>query len=157
MSANKKLILMRHAKSSWKFPELSDHQRPLNKRGIRDAPRMGSFLQKSDYIPDLILVSNAKRTLQTLELLGKHFQDIPKKIISNLYDATLEDLLSEIHQIPIGKTAMIIGHNPGLEILIDRLTKENHIMPTASVAIVEQKKQKWMVREILKPKEIFAN
>ena len=46
MSANKKLILMRHAKSSWKFPELSDHQRPLNKRGIRDAPRMGSFAKK---------------------------------------------------------------------------------------------------------------
>jgi len=67
----KSLLILRHAKSSWKHPELNDHERPLNKRGKNDAPRMGKLLQKEKLIPDAILSSTAMRASATAESVVK--------------------------------------------------------------------------------------
>jgi len=150
----RRLIVMRHAKSSWEFPKLSDHDRPLNKRGLRDAPRMGNLLKEINYIPDLILVSSSKRALQTLEGIGKFFKHIPNKIKSEIYHASIQDLLSVLKEFPSQKTIMIIGHNPSLEILINHLSGEFHIMPTASIALLVEGQKKWSVKDVLRPKEI---
>jgi len=69
--AMKTLLLLRHAKSSWKHPELADHDRPLNKRGKRTAPRVSALLQDEDLIPDLILCSPAVRAHTTARLVAK--------------------------------------------------------------------------------------
>jgi phosphohistidine phosphatase len=67
----KTLLIMRHAKSSWKDPDLPDHDRPLNKRGKHDAPSMGKLLKDEDLIPDLIISSTAARAKKTAELVAK--------------------------------------------------------------------------------------
>jgi phosphohistidine phosphatase len=66
----KSVLILRHAKSSWKHPELSDHDRPLNKRGKRDAPIMGRLLKKEDLVPDIIMTSTAIRARSTAEPLA---------------------------------------------------------------------------------------
>ena len=71
LDAMKTLLLLRHAKSSWKHPELADHDRPLNKRGKRTAPRVSALLQDEDLIPDLILCSSAVRAHTTALLVAK--------------------------------------------------------------------------------------
>ena len=67
----KTLLILRHAKSSWNYPELSDYDRPLNKRGKRDAPRMGKFLREQKLTPDRILTSSAKRARRTASKVAK--------------------------------------------------------------------------------------
>src|ERR671934_2596347 len=67
----KSLLILRHAKSSWKHPELSDHDRPLNKRGKRDAPKIGHLLKEKDLVPDLIISSTAVRAEKTAKLVAK--------------------------------------------------------------------------------------
>ena len=67
----KTLLILRHAKSSWNNLDLPDYDRPLNKRGKRDAPRMGDFLRHQDLVPDLIISSTAKRAKKTAKLFAK--------------------------------------------------------------------------------------
>jgi len=67
----KSLLILRHAKSSWKHPELTDHDRPLNKRGKRDAPRMGKILRSEHLIPEAIISSTAARAHVTAEAVAK--------------------------------------------------------------------------------------
>ena len=67
----KTLLILRHAKSSWKDASLADHDRPLNKRGKRDAPRMGRLLQEQDLVPDRIISSTAKRARNTAKAVAK--------------------------------------------------------------------------------------
>jgi phosphohistidine phosphatase len=67
----KTLLILRHAKSSWKFPDLADHDRPLNKRGKRDAPKIGNLLKEKDLVPDLIISSTAVRAKRTAKMVAK--------------------------------------------------------------------------------------
>lgn len=67
----KTLLILRHGKSSWKLPELADHDRPLNKRGKRDAPKIGNLLKEKDLVPDLIISSNAVRAEKTAKIVAK--------------------------------------------------------------------------------------
>ena len=113
----KQLYLVRHAKSSWDDPSLSDFDRPLNKRGKRDAPFMGSLLKKMGIKPDLIITSPAVRALMT----AKHFVKalgIQKKLIHQeeiLYAAETEDILKVIRECDDKfDRLMLFGHNPGL-------------------------------------------
>jgi len=134
----KTLLILRHAKSSWQQPELSDHDRPLNKRGLNDAPRMGKLLYDEDLLPDLILSSSAVRAKKTAELVIEssgytgEFQ-VRRDLYAHNSEAYLM-ILSEMDNIY--KSIMIVGHNPGLEELIYALTGEWHRMPTASLAKV---------------------
>lgn len=133
----KKLTLIRHAKSSWKDPELTDFDRPLNKRGKRDLPAMTERITEYKLFPDLLLSSGANRALSTakavasrLELKQDQFQIIPE-----LYESCAETLLYILQGLPRNVShAMIVGHNPGLEMLAYYLTRETlNKFPTAAV------------------------
>lgn len=112
----KTLYLVRHAKSSWDYPELSDYERPLNKRGKRDAPEMGQRLASKGITPDLMLSSPANRALTTCETIAQEI-DYPKnKIITNedIYHASKESLLEILKDVDDKyDSIMMFGHNPG--------------------------------------------
>lgn len=112
----KTLYLVRHAKSSWKYPELTDFDRPLNKRGKRDAPEMGRRLKDRDIMPDLMLSSPANRALTTCREIARQI-DFPKSGIqtdAGIYHAGTSTLLAIIRKTPGSiDSLMMFGHNPG--------------------------------------------
>ena len=141
----KSVLILRHAKSSWKHPDVSDHDRPLNKRGKRDAPRMGELLQDKHLVPDFIVSSTAKRAHSTAKAVAKaagYKGDIT--LNQSLYAApprayidALRDLSNRYVRV------LMVGHNPGLEQLVDMLTGEEHTMPTCSLVHVELRINSW--------------
>lgn len=141
----KTLLLLRHAKSSWDEPSLRDFDRPLAGRGKRDAPRIGRALAERGPLPDLIVSSPAARTRATIKAVRTaalleadlQFEDI-------VYGASSAELIKLIRRLPAEKNCvMIVGHNPGLEDLVTRLTKMPARMPTAALACVEFKEGGW--------------
>ena len=150
----RRLIVMRHAKSSWKDPNLDDHERPLNKRGRRDAPMVADAIFERGWIPELILVSSSKRTLQTLEGMSHRMGKTPFEVRSGIYHATVIDLMKELEDMLDNGTTMIIGHNPGSEILVNHLSGEWHTMPTATAVLLLHSGSSWSVEAVIRPKEI---
>ena len=150
----RRLIVMRHAKSSWKDPNLDDHERPLNKRGRGDAPMVADAIFDRGWIPDLILVSSSKRTLQTLEGMSHRMGKAPFEVRSGIYHATVIDLMEELEDMLDNGTTMIIGHNPGSEILVNHLSGEWHTMPTATAVLLLHSGSSWSVEAVILPKEI---
>jgi phosphohistidine phosphatase len=133
----KTLFLVRHAKSSRDDPTLPDKERPLNDRGMRDAPRMGERLAKQGAQPDLILSSPAVRALATAELIANELDYKVKDIVvdQRLYAAAPDDLLVVIHELgDKPKRVMLCGHNPELTELAHRLSNAITDMPTCAVA-----------------------
>jgi phosphohistidine phosphatase len=133
----KTLFLVRHAKSSRDDPALPDKERPLNDRGMRDAPRMGERLAAQDVRPDLILSSPALRALATAEIIAKKLDYKVKDIVvdERLYAATPDDLLEVIHELEDKpKRVMLFGHNPELAELAHRVSSKITDMPTCAVA-----------------------
>lgn len=137
----KELVLIRHAKSSWKDTSLNDFDRPLNKRGKNDAPKMAKFLRKMiGHSPDLIISSPSKRTKLTLDFFLKEF-DLEKSKDDNIifeesiYEAPYTNLLKVIKNINEDKNIVFLfGHNPGLNDLTNYLIgnfKEN--IPTSGI------------------------
>ncbi len=145
---------MRHAKSSWKETGLTDHDRPLNKRGLRDAPRIADAIHDRGWTPDLILVSSSKRTLQTLSQMSNRFEGVQSEIRTEIYHATLYDLLLVLEDMAQEGTTMVLGHNPGSEILVNHLSGEWHVMPTAAAVLLVESTGQWKVQEVIRPKEI---
>lgn len=142
-----RLILLRHAKSDWDSGARSDFDRPLAERGRRDAPRMGRWLKKSGFVPELILCSPALRTRETLAAVNDHLQVAEQNIVYEdaIYGASLGALrgLVEKHG-KRGGTLMLIGHNPGISELLGFLcatspgsTAEGKIMTTAAATVLE--------------------
>ena len=131
------LFLVRHAKSSRDDPTLPDKERPLNERGLRDAPRMGERLAKHGVKPDLILSSPALRALATAEIIARKL-DYRGKDISvdeRLYAAAPDDVLEVIHELgDKPKRVMLFGHNPELTELAHQLSTKIIDMPTCAVA-----------------------
>ncbi len=151
---HRRLIVMRHAKSSWDDQSLDDHDRPLNKRGIRDSPRVAEVIYERGWSPDLILVSSSKRTLETLSGMSNRFDSSIAQIRSGIYHATVSDLMLELEDMIDGGTTMILGHNPGSEILVNHLSGEWHQMSTATAVLMEQSENSWSVFDVIRPKEI---
>ena len=94
------------------------------------------------------------RTIQTLENLGPEFSEIPKSIEERLYHASLETLLSVAGSIPENTTQMIISHNPGCEMLLEKLSGELEIMTTASVALMVEKDGRWHLLDVIRPSNL---
>ena len=151
---SRRLIVMRHAKSSWKETGVTDHDRPLNKRGLRDAPRIADAIHDRGWTPDLILVSSSKRTLQTLSGMSNRFQGLQSEIRTEIYHATVNDLLLVLEDMAQEGTTMVLGHNPGSEILVNHLSGEWHVMPTAAAVLLVESTGQWKVQEVIRPKEI---
>ncbi|MGD8402120.1 MAG: histidine phosphatase family protein [Anaerolineales bacterium] len=163
----KTLLLMRHAKSSWGNSSLSDHERPLNKRGDRDCRLMGSFLHEQDLIPDKIICSTAVRAKKTVEGLIETLpfaNDID--YTGELYHADVDIMLEQLQPLTddIG-IAMLVGHNPGMDEFLDMICDEQVHMPTAAVAEIEFDIPSWhklrvstsaTLKNLWKPKEIQA-
>jgi phosphohistidine phosphatase len=141
----KSALVLRHAKSSWKHPDLADHERPLNKRGKHDAPSMGRLLKRERLVPEIIISSTAIRARSTAEAVAKA-SGYKGKIILNksLYSAGPDAYLGEMHDLSDEYIrVLIIGHNPGLEELVEMLTGEIHLMPTCSLAHMKLHVDKW--------------
>jgi phosphohistidine phosphatase len=133
------LLILRHAKSSWKYPDLADHDRPLNKRGRRDAPRIGSLMKEEGLIPDLVLCSSACRAKATWRRLDLSLQDgAVVELLDELYHAGPGDLRNMIRsRAGQAERVLVIGHNPVLEMLVLQLSGESVVMPTASLVQLE--------------------
>src|SRR5919206_1797550 len=111
----RQLLLLRHAKSSWDDPGLSDHARPLNARGRRSAAAMADAMRELGLSPDIVLVSSARRTLQTLEALTPFEDGALIEPMDALYLAPWRQLLDLIKEVPeTARSLLVIGHNPGL-------------------------------------------
>jgi phosphohistidine phosphatase len=134
----KRLYLVRHAKSSWANPGMADFDRPLNKRGKRDAPAMGHHLKSSrEVCPDLVLCSPAKRARATSKRLLKALGCTKDRIVwcDGIYGGSTRDLLSLVHAAEeIHVEVMLIGHNPYMTDLAEDLSGEAvGNMPTCAV------------------------
>lgn len=141
----KTLLIMRHAKSSWKDPGMTDHDRPLNDRGRRAAPRMGRLLDEQHLRPTRVLCSTAQRARETAQLLSTSATDFPDvQFLEDLYLAAPETYVAHLRQQgESAACAMVIGHNPGLEQLVGLLTGEQEAFPTAALAAVELPLDVW--------------
>jgi len=141
----KTLLILRHAKSSWEFPELSDHDRPLNGRGKRDAPRIGRKLLKEGVIPQLIISSPAVRAYSTAEKVAKACgYDGEITVDSSLYGSGYTEYLNVLQvQNDQYDIIMLVGHNPHSEQLLEILTGKMINMPTCTVANVSLPIRTW--------------
>jgi phosphohistidine phosphatase len=130
----KKIILVRHGKSAWNNPNLTDHDRPLADRGLNDVPEMGLRLKEKGIAPDLILSSTATRASQTAEIIAEVLH-VPKSIIAfdkNLYHASYAMILKCIQrQDDSNELIFVVGHNPGLNDFIDFMGGNLENLPTS--------------------------
>ena len=119
----RQLLLMRHAKSSWDDPKLADHARPLNARGRLAAASMGEAMRRLGLAPDVVLVSSARRTLQTLQAL-EPWDDTPLiEPMDSLYLANGAQLLTVLQGVAeTARSVLLIAHNPGMHELAVTLT-----------------------------------
>jgi phosphohistidine phosphatase len=144
--AGRRLVLLRHAKSDW--PDVADDERPLAKRGRRDAPAVGRWLATSGYVPDAVVCSTARRARETWELASAGLAAAAPgaspavRYEPRVYRATVLSLLMLVREFDPGWcTAMIVGHNPGLAELTVGLavadTGAPYAFPTAAVAVLD--------------------
>ena len=142
----KTLLILRHAKSSWDHDDLADYDRPLSKRGESDVPQIGILLQKEHLVPDLIISSSAQRAHKTAQLVvnacGGYEHEL--RVCPELYLAQplaylliLQELGGQIDRV------MVVGHNPGLEQLLEALTGQINPLPTATLAHVRLNIAHW--------------
>lgn len=163
----KTLLILRHAKSSWDNPSLSDYDRPLNKRGKRDAPRMGKHIREQGLVPDRILTSSAKRARKTASKVAKAcgYEGKIKKMDSlyhalpGVYYEKIQELANKYDNV------MVVGHNPTMEQLVANLTEQSVTMPTTALAHIELPIEHWKtldlytkgkLRNLWTPKTLFT-
>ncbi len=142
----KTLVLIRHAKSSWKNSKLSDHERPLNNRGKGDAPLLAERLRKISLIPDLLISSSAKRAIETANFFISAFEDIESSIVvPSFYESSLEISYDIIHNIAESHSIVfLVGHNPIIQFLSEDLCGQNlgHV-PTCSAISIQFHVDTW--------------
>ena len=171
----KTLLLLRHAKSSWDEPFLSDHERPLAKRGRKAAPRMGMFMAETDLIPDLVLCSTARRAKETWNLASDHLGDAYQvEILDGLYHASVRSLISMLREVPDSfEKVLMVGHNPTFEDLAMTLVgsgkgeakrEMERKFPTGALAVIDFPEGGWSeievgtghLRDFVKPRSLRA-
>ena len=160
-----RLLLMRHAKSSWSDGELTDHERPLNERGQRAATAVGAVLAARGYAPDIIWSSDAKRTRETAMGLIRAIPGAQTvNYNSDFYHASVETVLRVCgqHIEPTG-ALMLLGHNPGWGGLHEYFTGQSHDYPTGACTVLIRKKNgksdwldpaAWKFRDLILPRDL---
>jgi phosphohistidine phosphatase len=147
-----RLMLLRHGKAAWPQGTL-DMDRPLAKRGREASVLMGKYLKDQELVPDLVLVSPARRTLETWEIVAPILGDLDVRHEPRIYEAPVARLLTVLHEIDrkSGKLLMI-GHNPGFEDLAgllvsdgdaDGMSRIGHKFPTAGLAVIDFPEASW--------------
>ena len=162
---------MRHAKSSWANEKITDFERPLNKRGLRVTPQVGRFIHLQGLTPDLIVSSTATRARMTAETFAEHCEDAVAdniRFVESFYHADSSvhfDFLDRFSE-PNVEILMFVGHNPGLENLVERLSGTWEMMPTAAVAHFDLNVESWddlklpfeaTIQNLWRPKEVDIN
>jgi phosphohistidine phosphatase len=162
---NRRLVVMRHAKSSWKEDGQSDHQRSLNGRGRRSAAVVGARLAELDWTPDVVYSSDAARTVETWERMAFPLgaDDAPVHFTRDLYLAGLPEIrdLARTWSDDVG-TVLVLGHNPGWELMVGALTGIRSTMTTASAALLagagatwtEALADSWRLVELIRPRDL---
>ena len=153
---------MRHAKSSWKYHDLSDHERPLNKRGRKASVKIAKELIRLEWIPDRLYSSDSERTRETWSRMSKHIHGVKVEYSHKLYHSGTNKILKNISDDPEYETVMILGHNPGCADFLSYLCGEWHRMPTAATALLTIKnpdeswknESNWILNELLLPREL---
>lgn len=141
-----KLILMRHAKSGWDDPTLSDHQRGLNPRGQISAPAVGAWLQAKGHLPDLVLSSDPTRTRETWVGLGIEAEE---RFLRDLYLAQSHTMLEVLRQGGAAQTVLMLGHSPGIAEFAQSLAKrapqdgDFRRYPTCATTVFQFNTQNW--------------
>lgn len=143
----KTLIIIRHGKSSWAYPDLEDFYRPLKPRGINDAFAIGEELQKQDIFPDLILSSPAIRAMNTAIIIARKLDFPLQRIRANesIYEASTYHLLNLIANVEDNnETLMVFGHNPSFTSLVNQLQDEPlYNLPTCGVVSIALPISSW--------------
>ncbi len=143
----KRLFVLRHAKSSWSDDNLADDQRPLNKRGKRDAPVIAQRLRQAQLQPALVVSSPATRALKTARIFASELNIASEDIIQDdsLYLASVGDILNVLKHVPDShESAMVVGHNPGLTNLVNALTPvQLDNLPTSGVFVIDLPVAHW--------------
>lgn len=147
----KKLFIVRHAKSSWDFPDLDDYDRPLNRRGKRNAPEMGQRLAARDVLPDTLISSPAKRAAATARRIAEQIS-FPVNMIKHeplFYHGSINSMVGVIKSvIDEVETLMIFGHNPGLTDLTNQLSGSDiYNIPTCGIAEIDFDISSWSFLE----------
>jgi phosphohistidine phosphatase len=156
----KKLVLLRHAKSSWKDRSLGDHDRPLAKRGLETALLVGKYIRNSGLTPEFIVCSTAKRARQTLKLcLDKIEKKVKTVYTNNLYYSSVDTIVEIISKVSDKiDVLMLVGHNPDLENLVEYLTGKPFPFPkfnTAGLMVIEFDFNSWQDVDKLKGKVVL--
>jgi phosphohistidine phosphatase len=150
----KRLILLRHAKSSWDDPSLADFDRPLSNRGRKAAPLVGAYLGRHGLVPGLVLTSSARRTVETLDLVSAGWQTKPTvRKLKSLYLAMPREMLRRVQAIGHEPDCvMLVGHNPGIADLANWLCSHGKAdqraglarkFPTGAIAAIEFDVEDW--------------
>lgn len=142
----KKLFIIRHAKSDWSNPFLSDFDRPLSKRGKTNAPFMGKLLKTKEIYPDLVLSSPAKRAKKTAQKIAKEIGFNKKEILfnENIYESSSNTLLNIIKSIDKKyNIVFLVGHNPGLNMIAYNLIRFDDNIPTCGVLQIDLDIEYW--------------
>lgn len=141
----KTLLLMRHAKSSWSEPALDDHERPLNRRGERDAPAMARVIADGGWVPDLVVSSSARRARQTALVIAESSGwSADVWLTRRLYLAEPREYLAVLGQLPdAASRVLVVGHNPGLEQLASGLSGVEWVLPTAALVVFSLDVERW--------------
>ncbi|MFC4175148.1 SixA phosphatase family protein [Microvirga sp. GCM10011540] len=147
-----RLLLLRHAKAAWPSGVL-DVDRPLARRGREAAVRMAHYLKDEDLVPDLVLVSPARRTVETWDLAQPILGDVEARQDGRIYEAPVARLLTVLQEVgPEASTLLMIGHNPGFEDLAalliadgdrDGMLRMSQKYPTAGLAVIDFPQQTW--------------
>ena len=165
----KRVIVMRHAKSDWDAGAPSDHARPLNRRGRKDAPRVARRLAEMGWRPDHVLSSDAQRTTETYELMAPEFEPAASaEFLADLYHAGPVDLEGPLSRLSDQQdTVLVLGHNPGWERVVYWLTQESVELTTANAVLIEcdtptwsevvGKAGVWEMIELIRPRQLDAN
>ena len=160
----KRLFILRHAKSSWDDASLADYDRPLNERGMENAPFIGRVMKDRGLVPDTVISSPANRARTTAKLAAEA-AGIRSAIMfdERIYEASPQTIVKVLSELDSNaNSAMVVGHNPGMEGLIRFLTGEITAMPTAALAVIDLDIENWSdvghnsgtLVEVLRPKEV---
>jgi len=147
------LMIMRHAKSSWDDPGLSDRDRPLNYRGRGDAPLLAEWLIRCGLLPDAVMMSHATRAIETWETMAPLLPDTRAEVRPEIYHAGTDAMTSLLRNVDPGtERLLMIGHEPGVSYTTNLLARDPvpsecqiafEKFPTASIAVLETGDVPW--------------
>ena len=161
----KEIFVLRHAKSSWDNVNLSDHDRPLADRGIKDAAKLCVFIKNNGHNLDKVLCSTAKRAKETFDLIADGFNfEIDKTTYTDkLYFGDITDIIKDLRELDESlNNILIVGHNPSLHHLVELLTNEQiDRFTTCNLAIISQDDEwitlnshKCSLKSLIRPKDL---